>query len=274
MEGAKFLLAGLGLAIAVMFYWYSIQYSFHAQQDQYLYSIVSMFYLMLAASSLMIVRGILIIYQYFLREIHAVRKYTYALTAVFIGIYLYFSGIVAWRPNVNFAQSYGASHFTIYVFPSAGQFGQYPFVNILLSPAHHVGVEIIPIDIVIMALIIPLVMINIGIIHTTLRRQRKANLKSVNGAGMALTIFTSCPTCAFDAIVFGLGGIGGAAYYSTFSFYQLIFAILIMPVLFALPYVNAPALRGTCRMKRSKRKKGSLDFRISTDGNSWRKKGK
>ncbi len=247
-EGAKFIAIGTLLSVALMGYWFMAQGNIAFESFSTVDRLITLFYLILLSSISMIVYGIRSIYRYQIRETREARKYVYPLTAAYTAFYLYFSGIVAWRPGVNFHTAYGITGANVIGFPASGSFGQYPFINIFMPPSWHTGIEVIPLDLLLMAVIVPLVSLNMGMIITTIRRHRRMNKASVNGMGVAMTIFTSCPTCAVSAIAFGISGIGAASWYATLSSYQYLFIGIVIPLLLALPFVNEPSLRGVCKM--------------------------
>ncbi len=247
-SGLKFIALGTAISLALMLYWYLVQDGVAFMATGKADRLVLTFYFILISSIFMVVYGLRKLYANFIEETWAARKAVRALTLLYLAFYLYFSGIVAWKPGVNFASAYGVTHAQIMSFPASGAFGQYPSINIFAPPAWHLGVEILPLDLLLMSVIVPMVALNIAIILTTLKRQRRISNAPLSSTGVAATIFTSCPTCAVSAIAFGISGIGAASWYATLSSYQFIFVGAVVPLLLILPLINQPALKGVCKM--------------------------
>jgi len=247
-QGLKFVAVGILFSLALMSYWYFVQDGVAFMQPGKVERLMILFYIILSSSIFMVVHGLRKFYRQYIEETAEVRKIVRFLTVLYSIFYLYFSGIVAWQPKIDFTRVYGVTHATIIGFPASGSFGQYPSVNIFAPPSWHLGAEVLPLDLILMSVIIPMVALNFGIILTTLRRHRRMSNAPLNSTGVAATIFTSCPTCAVSAIAFGVSGIGAASWYATLASYQYLFVAIVVPLLLALPFINEPALKGVCKM--------------------------
>ncbi len=125
--------------------------------------------------------------------------------ATFIGYGIFFSlisGTLVYQPEVNFAIHYGATIPSGFIAPCCDSPGYMPKIIIYLT--EHVGLQIIPINLVLQIIVSYLVALNASIAINAYRISKKGS--GVSTIGAATGLFIACPTCAgtFLSIFIGI----------------------------------------------------------------------
>jgi hypothetical protein len=125
-------------------------------------------------------------------------KYRSVMTAATLAYGIVFalvSGIIVYRPTENFATEYLVSIPSTIMAVCCGSPGFIPVLTVYLT--NHLGLLIIPADIVILVLVSGLVGLNMTLVICQYEnRPRKAPARWFLGVGAACGLFTACPTCA------------------------------------------------------------------------------
>lgn len=167
------------------------------------------------------------------------------ISAIGYGIFFAFtSGIIIYKPDIN-ATDYGfpkPPHFEIA--PCCDPPGYMPMIFAFFT--EHVGLQIIPINLLLLVSVSFLVGLNFAISATVFSIAKSGGKLGAFGAITGL--FVGCPTCAGTAftMLFGLGA--GASTFTLFltSFeaeIQTIFIAISIPVLLATPVIMAKRIR-------------------------------
>lgn len=168
----------------------------------------------------------------------------------FIGYGMFFSlasGTLVYQPEVNFAIHYGAAIPSGFIAPCCDGPGYMPKVIIYLT--EHVGLQIVPINLVLQLVVSYLVGLNMAIAVNTYVISRKEGGFSTIGAAAGL--FIACPTCAGAFSSIFIGTASGIALSVALAQMQTIFIAVSIPVLLATPLLMARKLRnpdGSCKM--------------------------
>jgi hypothetical protein len=170
---------------------------------------------------------------------------------VFIGYGIFFSlvsGTLVYQPEVDFSYHYGAEIPSGFVAPCCDGPGYMPQVIIYLT--EHVGLNIIPINLVLQVIVSYLVGLNAAIAvnaYTISRRGRGAS-----SIGAIAGLFIACPTCAGSFLSVFIGTASGIALSIALSQLQTFFIAISIPILLITPYIMAKKLRntdGSCKIK-------------------------
>ena len=174
--------------------------------------------------------------------------------AIFIGYGIFFSlisGTLVYQPEVNFAIHYGATIPSGFIAPCCDSPGYMPKIIVYLT--EHVGLQIIPINLVLQIVVSYLVGLNASIAINAYTISKKGRGMSTLGAATGL--FIACPTCAGTFLSIFIGTASGIALSIALSQLQTLFIAISIPVLIVTPYVMAKKLRntdGSCKIDPTK----------------------
>ncbi len=170
--------------------------------------------------------------------------------ATFIGYGVFFSlisGTLVYQPEVNFSIHYGAEIPSGFIAPCCDSPGYMPKIIIYLT--EHVGLQIIPINLVLQIIVSYLVALNASIAINAYRISKKGS--GVSTIGAATGLFIACPTCAGTFLSIFIGTASGIALSIALTQLQTLFIAISIPVLVATPYLMAKKLRnadGSCKI--------------------------
>ena len=170
------------------------------------------------------------------------------VTFVVYGIFFSLvSGTLVYQPEVNFAIHYGAKIPSGFVAPCCDGPGYMPKIIIYLT--EHVGLQIIPVNLVLQVIVSYLVGLNMAIAASAFALSKKGRGMSTVGAVTGL--FIACPTCAGSFLSVFVGTASGIALTIALTQLQTLFIAVSIPVLLATPFVMAKKLRnadGSCKV--------------------------
>jgi len=134
-----------------------------------------------------VVGRILLIPKYF---------HTMLTSAVFYGLfYAAVSSTIIYRPDMNFAADYFVSIPSVVTTVCCAGPGFIPIFTVYLT--NHLGLLVIPVNVIMMITISSLVGLNVALGHFTFENRPKGTgLRCLGGFGAVVGLFTSCPTCA------------------------------------------------------------------------------
>ena len=174
--------------------------------------------------------------------------------ATFIGYGIFFSlisGTLVYQPEVNFAIHYGATIPSGFIAPCCDSPGYMPKIIVYLT--EHVGLQIIPINLVLQIVVSYLVGLNASIAINAYTISKKG--RGMSTVGAATGLFIACPTCAGTFLSIFIGTASGIALSIALSQLQTLFIAISIPVLIITPYVMAKKLRntdGSCKIDPTK----------------------
>jgi hypothetical protein len=172
----------------------------------------------------------------------------------FIGYGIFFSlvsGTLVYQPEVNFAIHYGAAIPSGFIAPCCDGPGYMPKIIIYLT--EHVGLQIIPINLVLQVIVSYLVGLNTAIAVSAFTISRKG--RSMSTVGAIIGLFIACPTCAGSFLSIFIGTASGIALSIALAQMQTLFIAISIPVLLVTPYIMAKKLRnsdGSCKINSPK----------------------
>jgi hypothetical protein len=164
--------------------------------------------------------------------------------ATFIGYGVFFSlvsGTLVYQPEVSFSYHYGATIPSGFIAPCCDGPGYMPKIIIYLT--EHVGLQIIPINLVLQIIVSYLVGLNAAIAVNAYTISKKGRGASTVGAITGL--FIACPTCAGSFLSIFIGTASGIALSIALTQLQTLFIAISIPILLVTPYILARKLRNT-----------------------------
>jgi len=174
--------------------------------------------------------------------------------ATFIGYGLFFSmasGTLVYQPEVNFSIHYGATIPSGFIAPCCDSPGYMPKIIVYLT--EHIGLQIIPVNLVLQIVVSYLVGLNASIAVSAYMISKKE--KGVSTIAAATGLFIACPTCAGTFLSIFIGTASGIALSIALTQLQTLFIAISIPILVIIPYVLAKKLRnadGSCKIEPTK----------------------
>jgi hypothetical protein len=160
------------------------------------------------------------------------------LIAVAYGlVFAFIDGILIYQPTIDFGSNYGVTVPTSVVENCCGPPGYVP-VGLVYFPAQHLGIELIPLSLMIMVLVSVLVGVNVALLLESVRisrpmKMQKSGNSFVGGIiGAAFGVFSGCPTCAAAFFLSMIAGSGATAFSFTISELQPAIILISIPLLF------------------------------------------
>ena len=176
----------------------------------------------------------------------------FVITFILYGLFFsLISGTLIYQPEVNFAIHYGADIPSGFVAPCCGEIGYMPKIIIYLT--EHVGLQIIPINLVLQIVVSYLVGLNTSIAISAYTISKKG--RGVSTIGAATGLFIACPTCAGTFLSIFIGTASGIALSIALTQMQTILIGISIPILLVTPYIMAKKLQnsdGSCKVDSAK----------------------
>ncbi len=176
----------------------------------------------------------------------------FVATFIIYGIFFsLISGTLVYQPEVNFSIHYGAEIPSGFIAPCCGSPGYMPKIIIYLT--EHVGLQIIPINLLMQVIVSYLVALNASIAINAYRISKKGS--GVSTIGAATGLFIACPTCAGTFLSIFIGTASGIALSIALIQMQTFFIAISIPVLLATPFLMAKKLQnadGSCKIDPTK----------------------
>jgi len=168
----------------------------------------------------------------------------------FIGYGIFFaliSGTLVYQPEINFVTHYGAVIPSGFIAPCCDEPGYMPKIIIYIT--EHIGLQIIPINLVLQIIVSYLVGLNVSIAVTAYSISKKGG--GISTIGAATGLFIACPTCAGTFLSIFIGTASGIALSVALSQMQTFLIGISIPILIVTPYLMAKKLRnpdGSCKI--------------------------
>lgn len=169
---------------------------------------------------------------------------TFILYGIFFSLV---SGTLIYQPEVNFAIHYGAEIPSGFVAPCCDGPGYMPKIIVYLT--EHVGLQIIPINLVLQVIVSYLVGLNMAIAANAFAISKKG--RGFSSVGALTGLFIACPTCAGTFLSVFIGTASGIALTIALVQLQTLFIAIAIPILIITPFVMAKKLRnadGSCKV--------------------------
>ena len=142
------------------------------------------------------------------------------------------SGTLVYQPELIFSYHYGVNIPSVELIPCCDTVGYMPLVLVYIT--EHIGLQIIPINLLLQIIVSYLVALNVSLVAATSNISRKR--RSVGSIGAATGLFIACPTCAGSAISLFLGPIAGITASIVLGQLQTLFIAISIPILFYSPF--------------------------------------
>jgi hypothetical protein len=175
-------------------------------------------------------------------------KKVFSTTFITYGIFFsLISGTLVYQPEVNFAIHYGAIIPSGFIAPCCDTPGYMPKIVIYLT--EHIGLQVIPINLVLQLIVSYLVALNTSIAVSVYAISKKG--RGVSTIGAAAGLFIACPTCAGTFLSVFVGTASGIALSIALAQMQTLFIAISIPVLLITPYLMVKKMHnddGSCKI--------------------------
>ena len=163
-------------------------------------------------------------------------KKVFIITFIVYGIFFSMtSGILVYQPDVVFSYHYDATIPSAHVTPCCGPPGYMPkFIAYLTE---HIGIQIIPINLVLQITVSYLVATNTAIAVNAFSISKKTG--GLGGIGATTGLFIACPTCIGSFLSLFVGATSAIAFTIAISELQTLFIAITIPVLLLTPFILA-----------------------------------
>jgi len=164
----------------------------------------------------------------------------------FIGYGIFFSltsGMLVYQPEVEFSHHYNAEVPSAHITPCCGEPGYMPKIIVYLT--EHIGLQIIPINLVLQIVVSYLVGLNTSLAVSAFTFFKKGS--GISSLGATTGLFIACPTCvgAFSSIF--IGSASAIAFTIAISQMQTLFILITIPILLTTPFIMAKKLRSQAK---------------------------
>ena len=162
--------------------------------------------------------------------------------ATFITYGIFFSltsGTLVYQPDIIFSYHYGVDVPSAQISPCCDVPGYMPKILVYLT--EHVGLQIIPVNLILQIIVSYLVGLNMSIAISAISISKKG--RSIGGIGATTGLFIACPTCVGTFLSLFIGTASGIALSLALIQLQTLFIAITIPVLLATPFILAKKLR-------------------------------
>ncbi len=174
-------------------------------------------------------------------------KKVFIITFITYGIFFSLtSGTLVYQPEVIFSYHYGVKVPSAQIIPCCDVPGYMP--KILVYITEHIGLQIIPINLVLQIIVSYLVGLNMAIAVSAISISKKK--RGVSGVGAATGLFIACPTCVGSFLSIFVGTASGIALSIALTQLQTLFISVSIPILLATPFILARKIKnsGVCKV--------------------------
>ena len=180
------------------------------------------------------------------------RRSRSVFATVFVVYGIFFSltsGTLVYQPEVVFSYHYGVQVPSIDIIACCDAPGYMP--KILTYITEHVGLQIIPINLVLQITVSYLVALNASVAVRALNMSRTR--RTLSGVGAITGLFIACPTCVGSVTSLLIGTASGITLSVALVQFQTGLIAVSIPILLATPFLLAkklPGLHGACATDR------------------------
>lgn len=163
-------------------------------------------------------------------------------TAIGYGIFFALtSGILVYQPDVTFSYHYAVKVPSAQIAPCCGEIGYVPKFIVYIT--EHVGMQIIPINLVLQIAVSYLVGLNASIAVNAFSILRRGT--GMGSVAAATGLFIACPTCAGTFLSLFVSASSALAFAVAVTQLQTIFIAISIPLLVVTPVIMAKKIKAS-----------------------------
>ena len=166
----------------------------------------------------------------------------------FIAYGLFFSltaGLIIYQPDVTFSYHYNAIIPSAHMNVCCGEPGYMPTIIVYIT--EHVGLQIIPINLLLVIIVSYLVGLNTALAVKAISVTKKSG--GLTGVGAATGLFVACPTCVSTFFAIFIGSSSAITFTVILTQLQTLFVGITIPILILTPIIIAKKIQkndGSC----------------------------
>ena len=158
--------------------------------------------------------------------------------ATFIAYGMFFSltaGLIVYQPDVIFSHHYDAIIPSAHMNACCGEPGYMPTIIVYMT--EHVGLQIIPINLVLVVIVSYLVGLNTALATKAISMTKKSG--GLTSIGATTGLFIACPTCVSTFFAIFIGSSSAVAFTVVLTQLQTLFVGITIPILLLTPILIA-----------------------------------
>ena len=162
--------------------------------------------------------------------------------ATFIAYGIFFSltaGLIVYQPDVTFSYHYDAIVPSAHMNACCGEPGYMPTIIVYIT--EHIGLQIIPINLVLVIIVSYLVGLNTALAIKAVSITKKSS--GLTGIGAITGLFVACPTCASTFFALFIGSASAVTFTVILTQLQTLFVGITIPILLLTPILIAKKIQ-------------------------------
>ena len=160
----------------------------------------------------------------------------------FVAYSMFFSltaGVIVYQPDVTFSHHYDAIIPSAHMNICCGEPGYMPTIIVYIT--EHVGLQIIPINLVLVIIVSYLVGLNTAIAVKAISITKKSG--GLTGIGAITGLFVACPTCVSTFFALFIGSTSAVTFSIILTQLQTLFVGITIPILLLTPILIAKKIQ-------------------------------
>jgi len=164
----------------------------------------------------------------------------FATTFMVYGIFFSITaGLIVYQPDVTFSHHYDAVIPSAHMNVCCGEPGYMPTIIVYLT--EHVGLQIIPINMVLVIIVTYLVGLNTALAVKAISITKKSG--GLTGIGAITGLFVACPTCVSTFFALFIGSASAVTFTIVLTQLQTLFVGITIPILLFTPILIAKKMQ-------------------------------
>ena len=163
-------------------------------------------------------------------------------TITFITYGVFFSltaGLIVYQPDVTFSHHYDAIVPSAHMNVCCGEPGYMPTIIVYIT--EHIGLQIIPINLVLVIIVSYLVGLNTSLAVKAISVTKKSG--GLTGIGATTGLFVACPTCVSTFFALFVGSSSAITFTVVLTQLQTLFVGITIPILLLTPIIIAKQIQ-------------------------------
>ena len=167
-------------------------------------------------------------------------KKIFVVTFMIYGIFFSLTaGLIVYQPDVTFSYHYDAIIPSAHMNVCCGEPGYMPTIIVYIT--EHVGLQIIPINLVLVLVVSYLVGLNTALAVKAISITKKSG--GLTSSGAATGLFVACPTCASTFFALFIGSTSAITFTVILTQLQTLFVGITIPILLLTPILIAKKIQ-------------------------------
>ena len=164
----------------------------------------------------------------------------FAITFITYGVFFSLTaGLIVYQPDVTFSHHYDAVVPSAHMNVCCGEPGYMPTIIVYIT--EHIGLQIIPINLVLVIIVSYLVGLNTSLAVKAISVTKKSG--GLTGIGAITGLFVACPTCVSTFFALFVGSSSAITFTVVLTQLQTLFVGITIPILLLTPIIIAKQMQ-------------------------------